>query len=70
MFTLLSDIYASLNRREEYSVLILGLDDAGKTMLLERIKAKHGLASLPPERITPTVGQNGNSPPLSRRDGC
>lgn len=62
MFTLLSDIYASWNRKEEYSILILGLDDAGKTTLLERIKANRGLPALPQDRITPTVGQNSKSP--------
>lgn len=60
MFTLLSDIYATWNRKEEYSVLILGLDNAGKTTLLENIKSQNALPSLPPERITPTIGQNGN----------
>ena len=30
----------------------------GKTSILERIKSTHGLASLKPEQIPPTVGMN------------
>lgn len=61
MYTLLSQIYASYNRKEEYSVLILGLDDAGKTTLLERMKSQNGVQSLSSDKITPTIGQNSTS---------
>lgn len=32
MFTLLSGLYSYLTQRQEYFVLILGLDNAGKTV--------------------------------------
>ena len=43
----------------EYSVLLLGLDNAGKTTLLSAIKSLY-LPSAPPttQRTVPTVGQN------------
>src|SRR4051812_933349 len=42
----------------EYSILLLGLDNAGKTTLLEQIKAAHSSHGHPNLKTVPTVGQN------------
>jgi len=42
----------------EYSILLLGLDNAGKTTLLEQIKAAHSPHGHPNLKTVPTVGQN------------
>jgi ADP-ribosylation factor related protein 1 len=42
----------------EYSILLLGLDNAGKTTLLEQIKASHSTYGHPNLNTVPTVGQN------------
>ncbi|ORZ37235.1 ADP-ribosylation factor family-domain-containing protein [Catenaria anguillulae PL171] len=65
MYTLISGLYKQWTRREEYSVIILGLDNAGKTTLLERIKSIFtGIPSLPPDKIAPTIGLNIGKIPL------
>jgi len=48
----------SPNIPSEYSILLLGLDNAGKTTLLEQIKAQHSTHAHPNLRTVPTVGQN------------
>ena len=40
------------------NILILGLDAAGKTTLLEKIKQLHGIPGLEWDKILPTVGLN------------
>lgn len=59
MFHLVKGLYTNYNKKEEYSVLILGLDNAGKTTFLEKLKSMYNNTSmLPANRIRPTVGQN------------
>jgi thymidylate kinase len=38
--------------------LIIGIDSAGKTTLLENIKRNYGAGGLPASKITPTIGMN------------
>ncbi|CAL8070917.1 unnamed protein product [Orchesella dallaii] len=60
MYTLFSGLYRYLTQNEEYCVVILGLDDAGKTTYLEAVKAamSKDYKRMDPSRITPTVGLN------------
>eukprot|EP00053_Salpingoeca_punica_P008705 m.77766 g.77766 ORF g.77766 m.77766 type:complete len:202 (+) comp14720_c0_seq3:176-781(+) len=60
MFSLLSGLYTYMTRKEEYYILIVGLDNSGKTTLLEKVKQilKPKYKGVPAEKITPTVGLN------------
>lgn len=59
MFGLIYGLIQSLLQKTEYRLLIVGLDNAGKTTTIEKIKeAFTGQEALPPERIVPTVGLN------------
>jgi len=59
MFSLLFGFWQYLFKKAEYYVLILGLDHAGKTTLLEQMKSVYnGIDPLPPEQVMPTVGLN------------
>ncbi|KIK56188.1 hypothetical protein GYMLUDRAFT_76297 [Collybiopsis luxurians FD-317 M1] len=59
MYHLLKGLHEHLTRKEEFSVIIIGLDGAGKTTLLEKIKTLYtDTPGLSPDKIGPTVGQN------------
>jgi len=60
MFHLLSGYYRYLVRKDEYYVLIIGLDNAGKTTYLEAAKTHFtkNYKALNPNKITSTVGLN------------
>lgn len=57
MYTLLSGLYKHLTQKDEFFILILGLDNAGKTTFLESAKTKlvpnHQGANM--QKITTTV---------------
>ncbi|GLJ55878.1 hypothetical protein SUGI_1199790 [Cryptomeria japonica] len=59
MFSLLYGLWKYLFSKTEFHVLILGIDKAGKTTLLEKLKTMFSDSEgLPPDRIVPTVGLN------------
>ena len=60
MYTLMSGLYKSLTQKDEFAVLILGLDNAGKTTFLESAKTQFtkGYKRVNPSKITATVGLN------------
>ncbi|XP_014664047.1 PREDICTED: ADP-ribosylation factor-related protein 1-like [Priapulus caudatus] len=63
MYTLLSGFYRWAVQKDEYFVLILGLDNAGKTTFLEQTKTKFNkryghTAATNLSKITSTVGLN------------
>ena len=47
------------NRKDELHILMIGLDHAGKTTVLEKIKGMYSdLPGMDPDKILPTVGLN------------
>ncbi|XP_050225501.1 uncharacterized protein LOC126674980 [Mercurialis annua] len=59
MFSLFYGLWKYMFSKTEFHVLILGIDKAGKTTLLEKLKSLYSnLEGLPPDRIVPTVGLN------------
>ncbi|XP_077292494.1 ADP-ribosylation factor related protein 1 [Arctopsyche grandis] len=60
MYTLLHGFYKYLVQKDEYCILILGLDNAGKTTYLEAAKTKlsKNYKGISPSKITTTVGLN------------
>ncbi|KAJ9518268.1 hypothetical protein QJQ45_010265 [Haematococcus lacustris] len=59
MFSLFFGLYEYLFRKDVHHILILGVDRAGKTNVLERFKTLYTpLVGLDPGKILPTVGLN------------
>lgn len=59
MFSLLSGCFEFMLRKEELHILIIGLDKAGKTTLLERLKTLYtDVPGLESDKVVPTVGLN------------
>ncbi|VDM07472.1 unnamed protein product [Wuchereria bancrofti] len=61
MYTLGAGIWERLRRKSNYYIVIVGLDNAGKTTFLEQIKSRFikNYQMLNPLKITSTVGLNG-----------
>jgi len=58
MFSLLSGLYQWLVYKEEKKIIILGLDNAGKTTTMNQFKAIFGQKAMDLDKITPTIGFN------------
>ncbi|KAF4682810.1 ADP-ribosylation factor protein 3 [Perkinsus olseni] len=58
MFSLISGFYRWLTEREERKLIIVGVDNAGKTTTLEQLKRNYTGKGMEPGRIPPTVGLN------------
>lgn len=59
MFSLLYGLFEYMLRKDEFHILILGIDKAGKTNFLEKMKTMFtDFVGLDPSKILPTVGLN------------
>ncbi|KAL0482884.1 hypothetical protein AKO1_014156 [Acrasis kona] len=59
MFSLLHGLFVYATQKKQFNVLVLGLDGAGKTLLIESIKTIFTKTQgMGPEKITPTFGLN------------
>ena len=68
MWTLISGLVAQLSARREAGVLLVGLESAGKTTLLERLRRMYGGVSgeVGARKVCPTVGCNLGKLSLAR----
>jgi ADP-ribosylation factor related protein 1 len=66
MYTLISGFYQEWTRKEIFNVLVLGVDNAGKTSFVSELAASADGSSRKPF-IIPTVGLNVTKVSLSRR---
>jgi len=58
-YTLLSGLYDHMTKEQEFNVVLLGMENAGKTTFLERLKTQHSTKKgLKPDQIVPTIGLN------------
>mmetsp|Transcript_22526 Transcript_22526/g.49779 ORF Transcript_22526/g.49779 Transcript_22526/m.49779 type:complete len:195 (-) Transcript_22526:184-768(-) len=58
MFSLLHGLWQWLLQKEERRMILLGIDNAGKTTTLEQLKVLFGVKGMPVDRISPTIGLN------------
>lgn len=59
MFSLFYGLWELWSRKDELHILMIGLDQAGKTTALEKIKGTFSdLPGMDPDKILPTVGLN------------
>lgn len=59
MFSLMCGLWSLAFTKKEHRILILGLDGAGKTTTIEKLKSLYlGLEMLPKDKIFPTIGLN------------
>ncbi|XBW35821.1 hypothetical protein QEN19_001394 [Hanseniaspora menglaensis] len=64
MFHLVQSIYNKIKEKPEYSVLILGIENSGKTTFLEQLKKKSKMNFKNFNKIMPTMGQNVANIPI------
>mmetsp|Transcript_12523 Transcript_12523/g.20687 ORF Transcript_12523/g.20687 Transcript_12523/m.20687 type:complete len:150 (+) Transcript_12523:177-626(+) len=59
MFSLIAGFWNYFFSKTEVNILILGLDYAGKTTILEQVKGMYGRKpGISPDKIPPTIGLN------------
>ena len=63
MWALLTGLYQYITQKDEYYILIIGLDNAGKTTYLEQTKAKYSpnYKMMNPSKITTNEQKRGNA---------